>query len=133
MEKVKRINELYAIVRAIENAEIFGFTMHLLNVAPKSFWERPASHNHHPEDERGEYGDIIHTIRVAKTADILCQIQNITGVSRDMVISAAVNHDLCRYGLNDDSDKTVPEHAQLIRQLAKIHEITVIILSLFLK
>jgi len=123
-EKVKLINNLNAIVLSIQDTGIYGFTRQLLDVAPLSFWERRASRNHHPEDERGECGNLIHTIRVAKTADILCHIPDITGISRDIIISAATLHDICRYGLDDKAEFSVDEHAQLVRKLAEEHGIT---------
>lgn len=123
-EKRMLVTELYRMVRTIENTDIWVFTAELLGRAPQSFWTKPASRKYHPEDERHEYGNLIHTIRVAKTAMILCNIPNITGVSRDMVVSAAVLHDTCRHGLGGESEFSVDEHAQLVRKLAERHNIT---------
>ena len=123
MDKIKLMESLQSVINSMVNPEVLLFTTSLLNVAPKSFWERPSSRNHHPEDERGQYGDIIHTIRVAKTVTLLCDIPNITGTPRDILVSVAILHDTCRYGLNDEANYTVTEHALLVRQLAKEHRI----------
>lgn len=123
-EHEKLRSKLWEVVASIEDIDVMEFTLHLLLVAPASFWTKPASRRHHPEDERGECGNLIHTIRVTKAALILCDIPDITGISRDMVASAALLHDTCRYGLDGESDRSVPEHAQLVRKLAQRHEVT---------
>lgn len=116
--------KLYRILDTIENDEVGLFTRRMLAVVPDSFWVRRASREHHLEDERGEYGNLIHTIRVAMTTDTLCDIPPITGLNRDILTSAAILHDTCRYGLDDNNESTVGEHAQLVRQLAKREQLT---------
>jgi len=110
--------ELYDLVNLIVDDGIRDFTEHMLDVAPASFWTAKASLNHHPEDERGNEGNLIHTIRVAKLVCIMAEGCNLTSIELDVLLSAAILHDPCRYGKDGTEEYTNPEHPQLVRELA---------------
>lgn len=112
------VNELYSVIEDIEDLAIRDFVRDVLRVAPGSFWSWKASGEHHLEDERGEHGNLLHTVRVTKTVKVLCETADVTGVRRDYLTAASILHDICRYGLDDKSDKTVSNHPQLVRELA---------------
>jgi len=103
------------IVDNIYSEEIREWVSHILYSAPEAFSFQKASREHHLPDEREDHGNLLHTIRVAKTVTVICDILNITGVQRDKQIAAAVIHDLRRYGLNDECDSSISVHPQLVR------------------
>lgn len=115
--------DLFMLVDNIQEATILRFVTDVLEVAPKSFWKRGASRRHHLEDERGELGNLLHTIRVVKLTNIICDIINCSKISRDITLAAAVLHDMCRYGLDGKASSSVPEHPYLVRQLADKHNV----------
>lgn len=123
MGSKERITELYSIVCQVHDESIQAFTKSMLDVAPKSFWGARASRVHHPPDERGPGGNCIHTLRVIKLVRLMADSCNLSILSTDILISAAVIHDLCRYGLDDEHEATLKEHALIPRQLAARHSI----------
>jgi len=116
--------ELYHQVHLIANPSIHDFVLSMLSYAPAGFFERPASANHHPLDERGENGNLLHTIRVVKMVLVLIDISIIKGISHDVLIASAILHDLCRYGLNDESELSCKDHPLLVKRLAEEHSLT---------
>lgn len=78
----------------------------LLRAGP--FWEIPASFSgkHHPPDERGTGGNVLHTKRVVRTVGLICQSYNCTDIEKDILTSAALLHDLTKGILIDGLDET---------------------------
>lgn len=121
--QARLIQVLYDEVREIKDADIYQFTMDILKVVPQVFWEKRASRSHHTPDERGDFGTLIHTIRVMKTSAVLCEIPDITGLYRDMIRSASALHDTCKYGLDGKAESSVDGHAELLRVLVERNNI----------
>jgi len=116
--------DLYRQVHLIYNSSIRDFVLNMLSYAPPGFYERPASTRHHPLDERGKGGNLLHTIRVVKMVLVLVDISTIKGDEKDVLVASAVLHDLCRYGLNDEFDSSCKDHPQLVRRVAENHSLT---------
>lgn len=119
-------DELYAFVHTIRDKEIREFTSNILKVLPKNFWTAKASKNHHPVDERGFEGNIIHSLRVAKICYFLGDALKFDSIHMDMEKSAGILHDGGRYKIDGSADYTVPEHPCIIREIANIHNISCI-------
>ncbi len=111
-------------VGLIDSEEIRNFTKRLLEVAPEGFWSNKASKNHHPLDERLPGGNPLHEMRVTKIARVIADSCDLNSLYEDILISAALLHDVCRYGLNNNlKDYTVKYHPFLVRRLARINGI----------
>jgi len=117
------MRELHSIVHMIENDDIRNFTFSLLDKVSPLNWKKKASRHHHPEDERGKFGNLIHTIRVARAVVVLSEVTPLSAWDSDILKSAAVLHDCCRYGIDGEAEFSVPEHPFLVRELAKKHEL----------
>lgn len=118
-------NTLYRLlVDCMYSEDIREFTVKLLNVAPKTFWTEPASRNHHAKDERGECGNLLHTIRVIKTVKIIAMAADCGQFRTDILVSAAALHDICRHGLFGLEEFSVSNHPELIKELAKNNDIS---------
>lgn len=115
---------LLVLVGTIHTPCIRDFTIAMLKAAPPSFRTARASKNHHPLDEREPGGNSLHTLRVVKLVKLLADVCDYDRLTTDLVTSAASIHDLCRYGLNDENEATLKEHALLPRMLAGRHFIT---------
>ena len=111
-------------VESIPNGEIRDFTLKMVSVAPKAFWEKKASRRHHPKDECLPKGNLIHSTRVTKITGLMIQLCEIKDPQGSMLISGASLHDLCRNGIDGSSPFTVEEHPYLVRKLALAHGIT---------
>lgn len=61
------------------------------------FWDMPGGKEHHPPDERGPGGNIIHTQRVVRICNILIDSFSAIEVERDVLIAAAILHDVTKY------------------------------------
>jgi len=105
-------------VELIENEEIREKTLGvLINGTPDSFWKRASSSTgkYHPEDERGEYGNILHTKRVfiqyCNLARVDVEMGRLSEYEMDCGKSAALLHDSMKYGWpSDNNEHTTDEH-----------------------
>jgi hypothetical protein len=99
----------------IKNEEIKNFVKKCMEFAPDYFWEilLSSTGKSHPQDERGNGGEILHTRRVVKLADDLCRSFNIVDLERDCVIAAAIMHDWTKNGYPNNFNHTVAGHGAL--------------------
>lgn len=67
---------------------------------PTWFWTTNASRNHHPKDERGLGGLVLHTKRVTQIAVALAVMDNLDTAGKDILIAAALLHDTRKKGCN---------------------------------
>lgn len=118
--------QLYDVADSIDDSITRRFVYAVLNVAPQSFWYDPASRSHHMKDERGPCGNLLHSIRVAKASAVIADACGYDRDKRDEVIAAAILHDVCRYGANDEHryGHSTPEHPRLVWELVKKHNLT---------
>ena len=116
--------ELLGLVYLIKTDSIREFTLRMLDVAPQAFWENRASRRHHPPDERGEYGTVIHTTRVLKLVRHINEVCNSDPLESSALESAASIHDLTKNGLNWEKDHSVEDHPFLVRKLAETYSVT---------
>ena len=115
---------LLSFLPLIKNLEIRHFTESILDAVPDVFWTIPSSKSHHPDDERGPEGNVIHSERVVKLVRVMAEGTQLSSDEIDCLTSAAMIHDGCRRGLFGNNEYTVPDHPSLIRQLASNHSIT---------
>lgn len=116
--------DLYRQAHLIFDPSIRDFVLDMLSYAPPGFFEQPASTEHHPLDERGESGNMLHTIRVVNMVLLLIDISTIRGIERDALLASAILHDLCRHGLEDEYERSCPDHPFLVRKVAEGHSLT---------
>lgn len=101
------VERKYLVRDVIENC--------LLEV-PDYFFTVPAStSNHHPPDERGKGGNVLHTKRVFSICNMLAKLATFQNggedLERDILLSAALLHDTLQYGIPPISEqKTDPYH-----------------------
>jgi len=124
MTSVSMKVELYRQVHLIFNPSIRDFVLNMLSYAPPGFYERRASTEHHLPDERGENGNLLHTIRVVSMVLVIVDISTIKGNEKDVLVASAILHDLCRYGLEDEFERSCENHPQLVRRMAEDHSLT---------
>jgi len=117
-------------LKKIKNREIRSLAENFLACTPDYFTKAPASSTgkYHPEDERGEGGLVLHTKRTVKVVLHLCEAFGIVGVRKDLMIVAALLHDLYRYGTADTpKDHTDPRHsltiAEGVQKFGKQHRV----------
>ena len=104
-------HELYQIT----HPELKVLAEYALRNAPAYFWTCRASRNHHPPDERGEGGTILHLKRAFKTAKYLCRAFSLEGFDRQLVLTAVLIHDICKEGTSDEGvGYTVGGHERLL-------------------
>ncbi len=117
--KINPITQLTEAMSSIYNNSIRSWTMSFMSHAPQAFWDKPASSTgkYHKEDENGVDGQVIHTLRVCVVAEHLVRMADLNDFERDILISAASLHDICKYGVDGNSDHTLSEHPRLVKSL----------------
>ena len=116
--------ELYKRTKLIQSPQIRTFTDDLIACTPEMTWRQPASVYYHPKEEQGEWGNLIHTIKVDRLGTILADISKLDTEDCDVLHSACLLHDSCRRGLEAKALKSVPEHPYLVRRLAEQNKVT---------
>lgn len=116
---INPITQIYDAMSSIYNDSIRSWSMSMMSHAPQAFWDKPASSTgrYHKEDENDQYGQVIHTLRVIAVAEHLVRMSDLTDIERDILISAASLHDICKYGVDGESEHTLSEHPQLVKSL----------------
>lgn len=111
--------ELYKIVKSISNGSIKAWTEAMLAVAPAAFWDKAASSTgkYHKADENGAGGQVIHTLRVCAVVTHLVNMEKLTVSERDILLAAAIIHDICKYGVEGNTEHTLLEHPLLVNKL----------------
>jgi len=112
-------------ISRIDDATIRKFTSKALRQAPKYFCTITSSSSgrHHPIDEHGEGGLVLHTIRVFNVAEILIASFESSDkkIHPDVIKSASLLHDLYRYGVLDVAEATTnKEHPGLVAEVLKM-------------
>ena len=108
----------------ISTPSIRDFTIEMMKVAPPSYRTARASRHRHPPDEREPGGNVLHTTRVVRLVLMMADACRMNRTTRDVLMSAAILHDICRYGLEDESEFSVKGHPGLVRELAKKNSIS---------
>jgi len=105
----------------IKTPSIKRLVLKCLEAAPSYFWECTSSNTgkYHPKDEFVEGGLVLHSKRVTKVANYLCQCLEIKGIERDCVLAACIMHDLCKNGFPNNTGNTVDGHGYLWSELAR--------------
>jgi HD superfamily phosphohydrolase YqeK len=104
-EEDKILAPLLDEIKSISDDTIRSFVRSLL-IKAENFWDIPSSFSgkYHPADEHGPGGNVLHTKRVVRIALILSESYNLSIEERDVVIAAALIHDLCKGKKNHGSD-----------------------------
>lgn len=92
------LQELLNRANRIQSPRLKDFTQRVIQELPESVWKLPSSFYHHLPDERGEWGNAIHSIRVHDTAMILADSLLIHGESLDSLKSSSLLHDVGKHG-----------------------------------
>lgn len=86
-------------IKLIKDQSVRLFTRAMLLEASDTFWIAPSSvsKKHHPPDEHGTGGNILHTKRVVRCALLLSQSQQRPLLEEDIVIAASLLHDTTKF------------------------------------
>lgn len=105
-------------IGSISDRDIRLLTEEVLRKVPPYFWTLPASSSgkYHPPRERAAYGLVYHTKEVAR---ISCLVwESYVGTSLNEVRSAALLHDVGRYGLaREHSPHSLVKHPDIAADL----------------
>jgi len=140
MEKAERVNRILNTldseeellrrmpeINKIDDDDIREGTIRTyMDGCPDTFWERGSSSSgkYHAPDEHGEWGNVIHTKRVFKEysniSESYLHADVITPYERDCGKSAALIHDMMKYGWpSDDNYHTVRDRDLIAASVAK--------------
>lgn len=93
----KKLEPLLEEIDLILDENIKSFVRSILFKAD-IFWEIPSSFSgkHHPIDEHGVGGNVLHTKRSVRVAQVLCDSHALPQEERDIVIAAMLLHDITK-------------------------------------
>jgi len=98
------LNDLLDEINFIEDESIQSFVRSVL-LKCDIFWNIPSSFSgkYHPPDEHGPGGNVLHTKRVVRIANIMCDSYSISSEERDIIIAACLLHDITK-GIASEQD-----------------------------
>jgi HD superfamily phosphohydrolase YqeK len=84
-------------IGSIDDEGIKSFVRSLLLKA-STFWEIPSSFSgrYHPPDEHGPGGNVLHTKRVVRVAEVISDSYALSIEERDLIIAAGLLHDITK-------------------------------------
>jgi len=114
--EVDRLTYFESVLSLIKNDDIRDFCKLLLNDADDYFFEKPASSTgkYHPQYALGDGGLARHSMAVALIINDILETNcyKFTRDEKDLLICAAIVHDIKKYG-NNGSSFTVKNHPEL--------------------
>lgn len=110
---------LYAEVNKIQDPATREYVTKIVESAPENSWKLPSSRDHHLRDERGDWGNLYHTVRVTRICDTLADILDLGQGSKDILRAAAVLHDVCKHGIDAEAVFIYKEHPHLVKGLVE--------------
>lgn len=112
--------ELDKRISLIKDMPVHDFTWTVVHRIPESIWKMPSSFRHHLPDERGEWGNAIHSLRVTDLSLVIADSLLVVGMQKDCLISAALLHDIGKRGLHGDASIIqTSRHPYLVREIIK--------------
>lgn len=113
---------------AIKDETLRAYALQCIPAIPEQFWTVPSSSSgkHHPPDERGMHGRVIHTFRALKIGLLLCDQIEFNEIDTDIVRFAILYHDITEAGIDIQllhSDLDHPETCvKLLAQTITFHD-----------
>jgi 23S rRNA maturation-related 3'-5' exoribonuclease YhaM len=125
-EENEKLSPILDEINEIKNDAIRSFVRSVLLKA-ETFWTIPASFSgkHHPPDEFSPGGNVLHTKRVVRIAKLICEAQERDSFEADIMIAAALLHDLTKGHQWEDNVTYDPLHpitADRFVELARIQD-----------
>lgn len=117
-EKIKMFNKELSMIKTLS---IKRFVIECLDEAPDYIFKNcPSSSTgkYHSIDEFSPLGNVLHTKRVVNNCDIMARAFNLKEKDYDLVIGAAILHDMVKQGF-EKTGHTVNDHAVLAAQLVR--------------
>jgi hypothetical protein len=115
-EKIKIFNKELALIKSFQ---VKKFVIECLDAAPDYiFINCPSSSTgkYHSADEFTPLGNVLHTKRVVSNCVVMARAFSLTGKDEDLVIGAAILHDVVKQGFKQ-TGHTVNNHAALAAEL----------------
>ena len=103
----------------IGNSDLRELVELILRDAPADFWERPSSRSgqHHPLDETGRGGAVLHTKRCVRIATHLSRAFDLEPIDRDVLIAAMLVHDIGGNPCTEDRGGDYARHPLRVREM----------------
>ena len=113
------LDNLLSELSLIKDLETRNFTTDVILHAPGLYWYRPSAffRGHHPEDELGVWGNLIHVKRVLIIAKEFVGMEDLDVPSADALYSGLTMHDIGKYGINGTEERIQKNHPDLVAQI----------------
>lgn len=110
-EEQKKLEPLMDEINIIQDQAIRFFVRSVLLKA-NSFWVAPSSiaGKYHPPDEHEPGGNVLHTKRVVRIVEMICQAQDRSAFETDILVAAALIHDVTKAVQWEDKMSYDPMH-----------------------
>jgi len=108
-------------INCIQDKAVRTFTVSAIKASPLEYWVKPSAQHtgHHPPDELGEWGNLLHVKRGVEIGMALAEAEDLGSLERDYLVSALLIHDIGKYGVDGKEEKINPKHPMLVREILR--------------
>lgn len=113
------LDNLLTELQLIKDVFLRNFATTVILHAPGVYWYRPSAFykGHHPDDELGIWGNLIHVKRCVAIARIFVSMEDLPFTESDVLYSALIVHDIGKYGLNGLEERIQKTHPEIGAQI----------------
>jgi len=99
----------------IKDLETRNFTTQVILNTPGLFWYRASAFykGHHPDDELGDWGDLLHVKRVVLIGRAFAASENLGNDESSTFFSGLILHDIGKYGVDGEQERIQRDHPDL--------------------
>ena len=109
------LKPLYSQIDKILNKDINIWVTTIVDNAPVEVWKIPSASSHHAQDERTEWGNLRHTLRVVEMCRVLSDIHELGRDQAEILKAAAILHDIAKRGIPVRYNHTHGNHPHWVR------------------
>src|SRR5947207_1860022 len=106
-EEDEILKPLLTEIGLIQDQNVRSFVRSVLLKADPTFWTVPSTFSDkdfNPPDEKKPQGNVIHTQRVVRAAELLCEAQERPPHEVDLVLAASILHDITKCTFSPDGE-----------------------------
>lgn len=119
MGEVEIYLELDNLASFIDDSDFRAKVIDTIHCLPTGCWRLPSAVYHHLDDEKGVWGNALHTIRVTKIALVLANSYSLKGSDKDYLIASSLFHDIGKHGKKGLSMGILPEHPFIVGDILR--------------
>jgi len=113
------LDNLLPELSLIKDLQTRNSTTQVILSTPGLFWYRASAFykGHHPDDELGDWGNLLHVKRVVLVGKVLAVSENLGNDESSAFFSSLTLHDIGKYGVDGEQERIQKDHPELGKRI----------------